>query len=173
MPAAVNMSPEDLQRILEAVISKVQQLNPLEQRAYDEMVAKERRRDLLAVEVGRAEMAAQRAKREGCSHKRYNATSGKLSGQSAPKDAVGNTEWCTGGQAYQNGLAMIFCSRCHSDWWFKPTQDYYTFIMQNGLEGIQPPPDSESICIGCYEVKTNCKCAEISQEYVNAHPTVA
>lgn len=168
----VEMSPEQLQKILEAVLAKAQQLNPLEQKQYDEDLAKQRRRDLLAVQLGRAEEAAAKAKRENCSHMRYSPTSGKNSGHSAPKGTPG-AEWCTGGQAYQNGLAMMFCSRCHADWWFKPTQEYYSYIMQNGLEGTAPPPDDQAICIGCYETKSKCRCAEIAKEHVAAHPTAA
>ncbi len=172
MATTVEMSPEQLQRILEAVIAKTQQLNPLEQRTYDEQIAKERRRDLLAVQIGKAEEEAQRRKRDSCSHLRFPATAGKNSGMMAPKGTSG-AEWTTGGQAYQNGLAMLFCSRCHSEWWFKPTQDYYTFIVQNGMDGIQPPDDAHTYCIGCYEEKPNCRCDEIAREYAAAHPTVA
>lgn len=169
--AQVTMSPEQLQTILEAVLSKVQQLNPLEQKKYDEEVAKQRRRDLLAVQLGKAEAQAQRNKRNNCSHMRFSATAGKHAGMLAPKGTPG-AEWCTGGQAYQNGLVMIFCSRCHSDWWFQPTQDFYTFIIQNGVDGMAPPPDDQCVCIGCYEMKNQCRCAEISMEHVSAHPTV-
>jgi hypothetical protein len=166
--AEVSMSHEQLQKILETIT----RMTPLEQRKYDEEVAKERRRDLLAVQLSKAEEASARAKRENCSHMRFPPTAGKNAGQLAPKGTAG-AEWCTGGQAYQNGLAMIFCSRCHSDWWFKPTQEFYVYIQQNGLDGTPPPDDAHSVCIGCYEDKPNCKCSEIAKENAAAHPTVA
>jgi len=168
----VNITRDDLQAILETVLAKSNQLNPLEQKKYDEEMAKQRRRDLLAVEVGRAEEEAQRRKRNSCSHLRYPATAGKLSGQSAPRGTPG-AEYTTGGQAYQNGLAMMFCTRCQTQWWFKPTQDYYTIILQEGLSSTAPPLDDQCICIGCFELKSQCKCVEHSKEYVAAHPTVA
>ena len=168
----VEMTAEQLQKILEAVLAKAQSLNPLEQKRFDEELAKERRRDELAVTLGRAEAESQRAKRDNCSHMRYPASAGKNAGHSCPKGTLGG-EWCTGGQAYQNGLVMIFCSRCHSDWWFQPTQDYYSYIMQNGIDGIEPPPDSQCVCIGCYEPKSSCLCSKYAKEYVAAHPTVA
>src|SRR5271169_5065397 len=171
-PNTMNVSPEDLQAILEAVLAKVQQLNPLEQRKYDEMVAKERRRDDLAVQIGKAEEEASLRRRNSCSHIRYGASSGKLSGHLAPKGTPGG-EYTTGGQVYQNGLGMMFCSRCHSDWWFKPTPEYYAVLAQNGIDGVAPPPEENCICIGCYEPKPKCTCSERAREYVAAHPTVA
>ena len=168
----VYMTKEDLQSILEAILAKSNQLNPLEQKKFDEEMAKQRRRDLLAVEVGRAEQEAQDRKKNACSHMRYPATAGKLSGQSAPKGTPG-AEFTTGGQAYQNGLAMQFCTRCQTQWWFKPTQDYYTVIMQEGLSQTAPPPEDQCMCIGCYQPKLQCKCVEMSKEHVAAHPTVA
>lgn len=165
----VSMSHEQLQKILETITK----LNPLEQRKYDEMIDKEHRRDMLAVRLSEAEEASQKAKRDNCSHMRYPPSAGKNSGQMAPKGTSG-AEWCTGGQAYQNGLAMIFCSRCHSDWWFKPTQDFYILIQQNGIDGIAPPDDAHTVCIGCYEDKPSCKCSENARkEHAAAHPTVA
>jgi hypothetical protein len=166
----VEMSPEQLQKILEAVVAKVTRMNPLEQKRYDEELAKERRRDELAVTLGRAEMEGQRAKRDNCSHKRYPAGSGAKSGETAPKGET-NSEWCTFGQAYQNGLAMMHCSRCHSEWWFQPTQEYYGWILQNGLRQQAPPPEKDCICIGCYHPKPECQCGLIAKEHVAAHPT--
>lgn len=170
--SSVNMSPEQLQQILEAVVSRVTRLNPLEQKKYDEDLAKERRRDMLAVQLGKAEAEAQKNKRDNCSHQRYPATAGKNAGELAPKGTAG-AEWCTRGQAYQNGLALIFCTRCHSDWWFQPTQAYYTEILQNGIYGVKPPSDEHTYCIGCYNPKPQCKCAELAKENLAAHPTVA
>lgn len=163
----VEMSPAQLQQILEAVLAKANQLNPLEQKRYDEEMAKQRRRDLLAVEIGRAEQQATLARRNACSHMRDGKT-----GDSVPRGWP-TGEWTTGGQAYQNGLAMMFCSRCQSQWWFKPTPEYHAAILQNGLRSSAPPPDDQCICIGCYEQKTKCRCSEIAKEHAAAHPTVA
>jgi hypothetical protein len=169
--ASVEMSPADLQKILEAVIGKVQQLNPLDQRKYDEILAREKRRDLLAVQLGKAEEEAYQRRKNGCSHLRYPATAGKLSGHMAPPGYHG-AEWRTGGQVYQNGLAMMLCLHCATSWWFKPTPEYYAVLAQNGLDSTAPPPDDKCICIGCYEPKPNCTCAAQSREHAAAHPTV-
>ena len=171
MAAEVNMTPEQLQKILEAVLAKATQMNPLEQKKWDEDLAKQRRKDLLAVEVGKAEQEAQDRRRNSCSHMRFNASAGKLSGQSAPRGTPG-AEWCTGGQAYQNGLVMVFCSRCHTSWWFQPTQEFYTMIIQNGIDGMQPPDMSVEVCIGCYKLKDRCTCVEDAKMHYAAHPTV-
>ena len=76
MPS-IDMTPQQFQAILESVVAKAKELNPLDQRKYDEMLAKERRRDLLAVQIGKAEEQAQRAKRNNCSHMRFGAAAGK------------------------------------------------------------------------------------------------
>jgi len=171
MPS-IEMTPQQFQAILESVVAKAKELNPLDQRKYDEMLAKERRRDLLAVQIGKAEEEASRARRNNCSHMRYGASAGKHAGELCPKGSPGG-EFCTGGQAHQNGLVHLFCSRCNSEWWFQPTQDYYTFILQNGIDGIAPPPEEHTICIGCYRLKPECECSKIAKEHAAAHPTVA
>jgi hypothetical protein len=171
MSVNVEMSPEQLQKILEAVVSKVQALNPLDQRKYDEILRKERRRDDFALTLGAIEKEKNDNIRRSCSHLRYPATAGKLSGHVAPVGYPG-AEWRTGGQAYQNGLAMMLCLRCGTQWWFRPTPEYYTVLLQNGLDNTAPPPDDHCICIGCFELKNKCKCEELSQEHAAAHPTV-
>jgi hypothetical protein len=169
--ADIEMSKKDFKELMEGIIDKLNKLNPLEQRQYDEELAKERRRDLLAVQLSKAEAEAQQARRSNCSHQRYPASAGRRAGELAPRGTPG-AEWCTRGQAYQNSLVMIFCTRCHSDWWFQPTQEYYQVIVQEGIYGIAPPDDDHTICIGCYKIKSNCECAEIAREHVAAHPTV-
>lgn len=171
MSVNVEMSPAQLQQILEAVLNKVQALNPLDQRKYDEILRKEKRRDDFALALGAIEQAKNENIKKSCSHLRYPATAGKLSGHVAPVGYPG-AEWRTGGQVYQNGLAMMLCLRCASQWWFKPTPEYYAVLMQNGLDNTAPPPDDHCICIGCFELRTKCRCEELSQEHAAAHPTV-
>ncbi len=172
MAVNVEMSPEQLQKILEAVVAKVQALNPLDQRKYDELIAREKRRDDFALSLGNIEKEKIANIKRSCSHMRYPATAGKLSGHVAPAGYPG-AEWRTGGQVYQNGLAMMLCLRCGTQWWFKPTAEYYAVLMQNGLDNTAPPPDDHCICIGCFELKQNCKCLDQSVEHAAAHPTVA
>lgn len=169
----VEMTPEQLQKILEAVVSKVQALNPLEQRKYDEVLRREQRRDDFALSLGAIEKEKIENIKRSCSHMRYPPTAGKLSGHVAPAGYLG-AEWRTGGQVYQNGLAMMLCLRCATQWWFKPTPEYYAVLMQNGLDNTSPPPDDLCICIGCFELKTKCKCDEMAaRDHAAAHPTVS
>ena len=176
--AETTMSYAQVQELLKqqndsmiAAFKEMSKLNPLDQRKYDEMIAKEKRRDLLAVQLGKAEEEAARRRKDGCSHLRYPATAGKLSGHMAPHGYPG-AEYRTGGQVYQNGLAMMLCLHCGSSWWFRPTPEYYAVLAQNGLDNTAPPPEKDCICIGCYEPKPKCTCNQTSREHAAAHPTV-
>jgi hypothetical protein len=160
----IQMTPQQLQDLLAAAVKQATAMNPLEQKKFDEDMAREKRRNLMAVELGRAEEEAMHRKRNGCSHMRDART-----GDGVARGAT-NGEWTTGGQAYQNGLAMIICTRCSTAWMFKPEPEYYNFIIQNGLRGAQPPSDSLTICTGCFELKPSCKCKEIAKEHAAAHP---
>jgi hypothetical protein len=161
---SISMSPEDLQMLLKTAISEAvaqaTKLNPLEQRKYDEEVAKDKRRNEMMRQLGKIEEESARQKRDACSHLRYPAGSGKLAGHGAPKGALG-AEWCTGGQAYQDGTAMVICLRCSSTWLFKPDPGYYNAIVQNGMLGEAPPPDELTLCAGCFELKPKCRCKEL------------
>lgn len=171
MAEKVEMNAEQLQKILEAVLDKAKQLNPLDQRKYDEILRKEKRRDDFALSLGEIERAKNENLARNCSHMRYPATAGKLSGHVAPKGYPG-AEWRTGGQMYQNGLAMMLCLRCGTSWWFRPTPEYASYLMQNGLDSTAPPEDKDCVCIGCFELKMKCRCQELSAEHAAAHPTV-
>lgn len=161
MSQAVSITPEQLQELLRAVVMESKKLNPLEQKEFDEKMAQERRKARMVADLGRAEEEAMKAKRNGCSHMRWPATAGKNAGHSAPRGALG-AEWCTGGQAYQDGTAATICMRCSTVWRFKPTPEYYTAIVQNGLLGEAPPSDEHIICEGCLVLKSSCKCAELA-----------
>jgi hypothetical protein len=161
---SISITPEQLQNLLRTAIgeavSQATKLNPIQQRQLDEELAKDRRRTEMMRQLGRIEEEAARRKKEACSHMRYPATMGKLSGHGAPRGALG-AEWCTGGQAYQNGTAMIICLRCSDTWLFRPDPNYYNAIVQNGMLGEAPPPDSLTMCPGCMELKPQCRCREL------------
>lgn len=164
MPNTISISPEDLQALLRTAIAEAvgqaTKLNPIEQRRLDEELQKDRRRNMMMIQLGKIEEESARQKRDGCSHMRYPAGAGKLAGHSAPRGALG-AEWVTGGQAYQDGTAMIICLRCSSTWLFRPDSNYYNAILQNGLLGEAPPAENHTICPGCFILKPDCRCKEL------------
>lgn len=157
MAESVTLTPKQLQDMLAAVLAQSQQLNPLEQRKLDEEMKKEHRRNLLMVELGKQEEERERRRKFGCSHKRDPRT-----GDAVGKDMPG--EWCTGGQAFQNGLAMMICLRCATPWLFRPTPNYYNDILQSGLLKQPPPPESQLYCMGCLELQRECICEQLRAE---------
>ncbi len=167
MTQVTGITPEQLQEILATVIKEAKSLNPLEQKKFDEDMKQERRRAKMVASLGRAEEEAQRAKRDRCSHMRYGANMGKNSGLSAPKGAMG-AEWCTSGQAYQDGTALIICERCSTTWRFKPTAEFYSVIVQNGLLGEAPPPPEMTLCNGCMNLPKECTCKEDVEQQMAA-----
>lgn len=152
MGQSIELTPEKLQELMLAVIKQTQQLNPIEQKKLDEELRKEHRRSLLAVELGRAEDERIRRLRDGCSHMRDPRT-----GDSVPRGSAFG-EWTTSGQAYQNGLASLICMRCSSIWLFKPSPENYNGILQNGLLKQPPPPEDLTYCLGCLNMKKECRC---------------
>lgn len=158
MPESITLTKEGLQELLKAVLSENNKLNPIEQKQLEEQMQKEHRRSMLVVELGKQEEEKERRQKLGCSHRRDPET-----GDSVSKDSpIG--QWTTGGQAYQNGLASIICTRCSTTWLFKPSPDYYAIILQNGLMRVAPPPAHQCYCYGCLEMKTQCRCEEIRKE---------
>jgi len=177
MPQTISLTPEDLQQLLKTAIAEATKLNPLEQKKYDEEMQKERRKNEMMRQLGKIEEETARQKRNACSHMRYPAGSGKLAGHGAPRGTLG-AEWCTGGQAYQDGTAMVICLRCSSTWLFKPDPNYYNAIVQNGMLGEAPPPDELTLCPGCMELKPKCRCKELyllmkAEEAANVAPVAA
>jgi hypothetical protein len=158
----VEISQEALQELLKTVvaaaIAESKKLNPLDQKKYEEALAQEERRAKMIVQMGKIEEAAQIAKKNGCSHCRWPANSGKHAGYAAPR---GQGEWTTGGQAYQDGTAVMVCSRCATTWRFRPTSEYYNYIIQNGMLSDPPPPDDQCLCDGCLELPSACSCGKM------------
>jgi len=153
--AVLNITPEQLQELLRTAIAEATKLNPLQQRQLDEELARERRKNLMMRQLGQIEEESMRKKREGCSHMRDAKT-----GDGVPRNWP-TGEWTTGGQAYQDGTAMVICTRCSSTWLFRPEANYYGAILQNGLRSSPPPPEHLTICPGCFELKPACRCKEL------------
>lgn len=163
--AETGFTYEQVQQLIktavESAVLSANKLNPIEQRRFDEEMERERKRSQLMIQLGKIEEEATRRRRMGCTHMTYTMSAGKRAGEMAPLGAA-NAEWKTGGQAYQNGTASIVCLRCQTVWLFRPTPEYYNAIIQNGLLGEAPPPEKDTICIGCFELKHQCKCDEIN-----------
>lgn len=162
---------EESQKMFVELVSKMTQMNPMQQKSYDEQVAQEKRRANMVVALGKAEEEAAKNRKFGCSHMVYPAGH-RRAGEGAPKGALG-AEWITGGQAYQNGTAMVMCLRCQSVWLFRPGSEMYNSIIQNGLLGEAPPPPESLLCNGCLELEKQCKCAELNDANRNAREMAA
>ena len=128
----MTITPKQLEDMLSRVLADSRKLNPMEQRKFDEEVERDRRRNMLMIELGKVEEEKDRRRKNGCSHKRDAKT-----GDAVSRDSMG--EWTTGGQAYQDGTAAIICLRCSTTWIFKPTPEQYSIILQNGLLKARPP----------------------------------
>jgi hypothetical protein len=152
---------ELIKTAIATAVAESNKLNPIEQRKFDEEIGRERRRNMMMVELGKIEEASAKRRRSGCSHLRYPANAGKLAGHGAPPGTSG-AEWTTAGQAYQNGTAALMCQRCQSIWLFRPAPEYLADIRENGMLGIPPPEEQNVLCIGCFEYKSKCRCDEIA-----------
>lgn len=157
-PNVTGMSPAQLQDMLIAVLRESKKLNPVEQRELDNQLAADKRRNQMQAQLGRIEAEAIKRKKDQCSHQAYPAGH-KLAGHSCRR---GEGNWVTGGQAYQDGTAMLICLRCSSTFHFRPTPEYFNQILQNGLLGEAPPPPEQCLCSSCRELP--CRCEEIQKE---------
>jgi hypothetical protein len=142
---AVTLSKEDLSKLLEAAIRAAKAPNVLEQKAIDEAIEKEKRRNLLMKELGKAEQETMLRRKNGCSHSRHPQGSGKRAGQPAPR---GQGEWTTGGQLVGRDLAVLCCLRCAWTWQWQPTYEEREFILNEGMLGMAPPPADRLLAEG-------------------------
>jgi hypothetical protein len=136
------LTKQDLIDIVSAAVAASHQLNPIEQRKYEQELQAQKRRDLAAINLAKIEEENMRNRKNGCSHSRYPMAMGKLGGHNCPK---GQGEWTTGGQLHSQDLATMICQRCSWTWQFKPTKAEYEYIEQNGMMGMTPPDDSRLI----------------------------
>lgn len=136
------LTKQDLIDIVSAAVAASHQLNPIEQRKYEQELEAQKRRDKAMVELAKAEEESARRKKFGCSHSRHPMAMGKLGGHAAPK---GTGEWTTGGQLHDDDTATMVCSRCAWTWHWKPTLQERLYIEQQGMLGMAPPDDSRLI----------------------------
>ena len=126
----ITLTQEQFQSLIEAIGSP--KMNPLEQKKYDEEAKKEKRRAMLAIELGKTEAESRYRKQMGCSHSRDSRT-----GNAVPR---GTGEWTTGGQLHSNDTASLSCLRCGTSWIFPTTAQEREYINNAGMLGMSPPP---------------------------------
>ena len=80
----IQITKEDLQKLLETVIAAAKAPNAVEQRQMDKEEEAERRRLEMSLQMGKIEMEAQERKKSGCSHMRYVAGQ-RFAGHAAPR----------------------------------------------------------------------------------------
>src|SRR5579859_6994782 len=121
--AETSFTYQQVQELIKAAVETAvlasNKMNPIEQRKFDQETEKEDRRNQMMIQLGKIEEESNRRRKDGCTHRRYNMSNEKHAGEMAPKEATDAT-WSTGGQAYQNGLACLVCTRCQNVWMFRP-----------------------------------------------------
>jgi hypothetical protein len=147
----VQLSEEQLTRLLTAAVKAAQTPNVLEQKEIEKAIEADKRRTLMAVEMGKAEEEHMRRRKEGCSHSRYPMSMGKLGGNPCQR---GTGEWTTGGQLCgrnpQTGAprALLICQRCAWTWQWEPNVQELDHIQETGLLGFAPPAKERLIAEG-------------------------
>jgi len=129
----LSLTASQLQSIIETAVKAASAPNALEKKRLDEELDREKRRAILAVQLGNIEEEARWRKQNSCSHSCNDKT-----GESVPR---GTGRWVTGGQLHGNGEATLICQRCATTWRFKPTHEESEWILNGpGLLGYAPPP---------------------------------
>jgi hypothetical protein len=138
--AVRGFSKEDLKDLITAAttaaVSAAMKPNVLEQREIEKQIEADKRRNMMVVELGKAEEEGMRRKKYGCTHSRHPMAMGKLGGHACTK---GQGEWTTGGQALDRKKAVLICTRCSWTWTFEPDDNEWAFIQETGLMGFPPP----------------------------------
>jgi hypothetical protein len=136
------LTKQDLIEIVSAAVAAAHQLNPIEQRKYEQELQAQKRKDLAAVQLAKIEEENLRNRKNSCSHSRYPMAMGKLGGHNCPK---GQGEWTTGGQMHDDDTATMICQRCSWTWHWKPALQERQYIEQNGMMSMAPPDESRLI----------------------------
>ena len=144
-PQGMYITPEQLQSILKeavaAAIGAAKQMNPLEQKQYDEQIKRENSKRVFKETVA-AEQQKMANRKLNCTHKRWPANAGKMAGHMAPK---GQGEWRTGAQLHSGGFASVTCLQCTSTWIFKPFPNEVEYIIDGGGSNMEPPDKSRCL----------------------------
>ena len=126
------LSYEQMQELLLKVVEAANKPNWLEQRKIDEETSRIRRRELLAVELGRAEEESRWRRQNSCTHSRHAQT-----GEGVPR---GTGVWTTSGQVNSDDSISLICMRCATHWLFQASHQEREYAHNAGLLGFPPPP---------------------------------
>lgn len=131
----VVMSKDQFQQILDALGNR---MNPLEQKKYEEELARDKRRTAMQIESARIEIEKRERQKNSCTHTRDKE------GNMAPR---GQGMWTTGGQVHGDDTISLLCMRCGFVWKFKGTPSERDLAVNgpHGLLGLAPPDDSRLI----------------------------
>lgn len=135
VPNNLTISKDDLKELLMSVMSASRQMNPLEEKKYNEELEKDRRKALLVKQLGEDEERQMTMKKNGCSH-----CVDKDTGQPV---ARGTGVWVTQGQVHSNDVISLICMRCSTTWHWKgtPAERAYAIDAEHGLLHIPPPSE--------------------------------
>jgi hypothetical protein len=122
--ATVTLTSEQLQELLLGMVREANKMNPLEEKKYQEDLAREKRRNLLAVELGRTEDEARWRRQHQCSHHRDGT-----SGEAVPR---GKGVPTTSGQQHGDRSISLICMRCAMRWQFLPTAEEQQYLDNGG-----------------------------------------
>lgn len=151
-----NLSATDLQRIIESAVKAAVAPNALEAKQMQEALERDRRRTLLAVELGRVEEEARWRRQNSCTHSADAKT-----GEPVTK---GTGRWTTSGQVHGDDSASLICQRCSTLWKFVPTREEREFILNGpGLLGYAPPPIERCINKDDFMMRPPAELAEVSR----------
>lgn len=128
----LSLTYEQLQELLKTVVAEANKPNALEAKQLAQELEKDRRRQQLSVELGRAEEEARWRRQNSCTHCRHQTT-----GESVQK---GTGVWTTCGQSHGDDSISLICMRCATLWHFKGTANEREYANNAGLLGFQPPP---------------------------------
>lgn len=128
----LTLTYEQLQDMLKTVLAEAGKLNPLEQKKMNAELERERRREVLSVELGRAEEESRWRRQNSCSHSRHAST-----GMGVTR---GTGIWTTCGQTHGDDSISLICMRCATLWHFKATSEEREYANNAGLLGFEPPP---------------------------------
>ena len=155
--------PGQLAKIIEAAVRAARAPNILEQKALEEEIAKEKRKRMMMVQLGKIEEESARRKRYGCTHRRI-AQGQKHAGHPGVKGGPVPTEATTGGQFTGRGneIATLVCTRCGTTWQWRPTPDERDYLEQSGFLSYEPPSEDRLLsetCLYCSKVFTKAEFA--------------
>lgn len=148
----IGLSAEQFQEMLSTILAKANQMNPLEAKKYQEDIEKSQRLEIFKATLA-AEVAAEKARKLGCSHRRHpNGT--PHAGLPAPE---GQGEWATGGQTHGRSLIGLACIRCGKGWLWVGSPGELDFAEANGLLTYPPPSEDRCLtaCRHCSQFFTN------------------